>query len=268
MPDSILHTIDSTSLMNLDTLQLKDSLQRLDSLAVVDSLNNVIASTPTGMEGVLHPSSPAVESWVFVVMGVLSFFLVTGIIQSAGMFVQNFKSFFSRKDPVNLIINPTANIAQFQLFITIFTICVFALLTYEVNFHTPDKFSLFKFGIFCAIFVGFYILKHVLFEMVGNTFFNSRTTKNYKTMYFSMLNLLAVFLFPILILYTYQPENWQYPLEIATLILIGIFYIVLIIKLFQIFYVKPLALFYIFLYLCTLEILPILILIRVCEKFI
>lgn len=267
MPDSILHNIDSTSLMNPDTLQMKDSLLQLDSLVVVDSLKSVIVTPPTGMDGILHPSSPGVESWVFVVIGVLTFFLVTGIIQSAGMFVQNFKSFFSRKDPVNPIINPTANIVQFQLFITVFTVCVFALLTYEMTFDASDKFILSKFGIFCAIFVGFYMLKHVLFEIVGNTFFNSRTTKNYKSMYFSMLNLLAVFLFPILILYTYQPENWQYPLEIATLILIGIFYIVLIIKLFQIFYVKPLALFYIFLYLCTLEILPNLILIRICEKF-
>ena len=101
MPDSILHNIDSTSLMNPDTLQMKDSLLQLDSLVVVDSLKSVIVTPPTGMDGILHPSSPGVESWVFVVIGVLTFFLVTGIIQSAGIFVQNFKSFFSRKDPVN-----------------------------------------------------------------------------------------------------------------------------------------------------------------------
>ena len=72
-----------------------------------------------------------------------------------------------------------------------------------------------------------------------------------------------MFLFPILILYTYQPENWQYPLEMATLILIGIFYIVLIIKLFQIFFHKSIVSFYLMLYLCTLEILPLIILFQV-----
>lgn len=267
MPDSLLHTADSLNLLKADSLQITDSLQ-MDSLAVADSLKAILPTPPAGMEGILHPSLPGYESWVFVVIGVLTFFLIMGIIESVGTFRRNFKLFFSRKEPSNLMVDSTANIARFQLFITLFSICVFALLAYEVAFETPGKFELKKFGVFCAIFGGFYILKHILFEMVGNTFFTNRTTKDYKSMYFSMLSLLAIFLFPILILYTYQPENWKYPLEIAGLILIGMFYIILIIKLFQIFYSKFLALFYIFLYLCMLEILPILFLIRVCEKFI
>lgn len=266
MPDTLTTNIDSLSRIKQDSLLMLDSL-RSDSLAVADSLKMALPVPPSGMEGILHPSSPSYESWVFVVLGVLTFFLVTGIIQSAGMLVQNFKSFFSRKDLVNLIVNPTANIAQFQLFITIFTLCVFALLAYEIAYQFPEKFKLATFGIFSLIFLGYYILKHILFEMVGNTFFDRKTTKSYKNMYFGMLNVLAIFLFPVLIFYTYQPESWYQPLIISAIVLVGIFYIILIIKLFQIFYIKLLAFFYIFLYLCTLEILPILILIRACEEF-
>lgn len=267
MPDSLINITDSLNLSKVDSLQGTDSLQ-MDSLAVMDSLKTALPTLPSGMDGILHPSLPSYEAWVFIVIGILAFFFIMGMSQSIGTFKQNFKLFISRREPGNLMVDPTANIAQYQLFIPIFSICVFALLTYEIVFQAPGNFELSKFGVFCAIFGGFYMLKYILFEMVGNTFFTRRTTKDYKSMYFSMLGLLAVFLFPILILYTYQPENWKYSLEIAGLILIGIFYIILIIKLFQIFYSKFLALFYIFLYLCMLEILPILLLIRVCEKFI
>ncbi len=264
MPDSILHKVDSLSQMRLDSLQLTDSLQT-DSLAI-DSLKMII-TPPSGMEGIIHPSTPGNETWVFIVIGVLFLFLVTGIIQSAGTLAQNFKSFFSRKDPVNLIVNPTVNFAQFQLFITLFTVCVFALTTYEYAFQPQSQFQFVRFAIFCGLFVGYYALKHILFEFVGNTFFDIKITRSYKNMYFSMLNVVAILFFPIVILYTYQPLSWRQPLIFAALGIVCIFYIVLIIKLFQIFYTKPLALFYIFLYLCTLEILPVLILIQAFERF-
>lgn len=263
MQDSILHKADSLN-QGLDSLQFN---LPADTLAVADSLKMII-SPPLGMEGIIHPWSPGNETWVFIVIGVLFFFLVTGIIQSAGTFIQKFQSFFSKKDSVNLIVNPTTNIAQFQLFITLFTICVFALTAHEFTYQAQYPFRFVDFSLFCGLFLGFYALKHILFEMVGNTFFDHKITKSYKSMYFSLFNIVAILLFPILILFTYQPVSWHQPLIITALSVLGLFYIVLIIKLFQIFYTKPLALFYIFLYLCTLEILPILILIRASEKFI
>ena len=268
MPDSLLYIIDTTDAVKPDTLLLNDSLLRADSLAVADSLNLIIPAPPVRMEGILHLSSPGGESWVFIMIGILSFFLIAGLMQSAGMAVQNLRFFLSRRESMELISGHAPNVAQYRLFSTIFAVCVFALLVYEMAFQVPEKFEFLTFGILCVIFAGYYLLKYTLFEIIGNTFFDGRTTKNYKSMYFGMLNLLAVFLFPILVLYTYQPESWKTSLETVVFILVGVFYIALIIKLFQIFYSKPLALFYIFLYLCTLEILPILILIRVCEKFI
>lgn len=269
MPDSLSHIIDTLSILKPDTLLLNDSLLRADSLAVVDSLKLAIPATPpSGLEGVLSPSTPGSEPWVFIVLLGLFFLLAIGLIQSGKSFMQIFKSYFSRKAMENQLIYPVTNIAHSQWLITVFAICVFALLTYEITFLLPGKFQLLKFGTYCVIFAGFYILKLLLFEMVGNTFFDKKTTKNYKNLYTGIVNILAVLLYPILILYTYQPESWRTPLLISALMLSALFYIMLIVKLFQIFYSKPLALFYIFLYLCTLEILPILLLIRACEKFV
>lgn len=266
MPDSILNTMDTISQLRPDSL-LTDSL-RADSVSVVDSLILTLNSQPTGMEGILHPSYPGNEPWVFIVIAVLFFFLVTGIIQSAGTFIQNFKSFFSRKNAVEIIARPTANIAQFQLFITIFSVCVFALSMHEILVTFPEKFQLITFAVSVGVVGGYYLLKYILFEIIGNTFFDVKTTKNYKNMYFSLMNLVAILLFPILILYTFQPISWQKPLIIAGIVVVTLALLALIIKLFQIFYTKPLALFYIFLYLCTLEILPLSVLILLSEKFI
>lgn len=269
MPDSLLNTVDSLSRLKLDSTLLKDSVLSVDSVSVGDSLTGVaVVPPPVGMEGILHPSYPGNEPWVFVVITILFFFLVTGIIQSAGVFLQNIKSFFSRKSAVEIIAKPTANIAQFQLFITLFSISVFALFVHELRVTFPEKFHFTTFIIAFGLVAGYYIFKHLLFEIVGNTFFDSKVTKNYKNMYFSLMSLVAILIFPILILFTFQPESWQKPLLIAALIVICLGLLILILKLFQIFYTKPLALFYIFLYLCTLEILPLFVLILLSEKFI
>lgn len=256
MRDTLIHTIDSVG-----------SAYSPDSLAITDTLTAVKVVLPSGMEGIIHPSTPAHENWIFLVIAVLFFLLVLGIVQSAGVFTQSFKAFFSRKDSANLI-SPTANVVQFQLFITLFSIFVFALAGYELIFNHVERFQFKTFLFLSGAVACFYILKHLLFEIVGHTFFDSKVTRSFKNLYFGLLSSLAILLFPILILYTYQPASWHTPLVSLSLILVLLFYTTLIIKIFQIFYTKPVTLFYIFLYLCMLELLPILTLFRVCEEFI
>lgn len=254
--------VRSTHSFANDSTVFNDSLAASDSARNADALSTT--NTIVGMDGIPHPSLPATESWTFMVIMILFLFLVAGILQSAESFTRNFKSFFSKKDPVKLIESPTSNSAQYQIFITLFSIIVFAFSTYLYLYKMQGNFDIRGFGVLLLVFVGVYLLKNLLFEVVGNTFFNQHTTRMYKSMYFSMTNVLAILIFPLTILYIYQPVSWQTPLIVAVLVLVGMFYIILIIKLFQIFYTKFLVLFYIFLYLCTLEILPILILIRVC----
>ena len=262
MKDSIQYTNDSVSRLNVDSVLSMDSLnQAADSLLHVDS-TRVAATLPSGFEGILHPSAPSTESWVFIAIILLFLLLVSGIVRSAGEFFQNIKAFFSKKESVSLLLTPTVNIAQFHIFITLFSISVIALFVYELFFSEVVRFEIKTFVLLFGITAGYYILKHILFDIAGYTFFNRKITKTYKKMYFSLINVLTVALFPVLILYTYQPLSWQESLEIITACLAAIFYMFLIMKLFQIFYSKPLDLFYIILYLCTLEIIPILVLFR------
>ncbi|HHT23498.1 MAG TPA: DUF4271 domain-containing protein [Bacteroidales bacterium] len=268
MPDSISHNLDSVSLLTSDSLSVLDSLNNAITLPLQDSVATISAQVITRMEGVIAASNPGNENWVFIVIAVLFAFLTTGIILSAGTFFANFKLFFTRKENSDLLTHPTASIFQFHILITVFTIAVFALFGYLLVFHPPAKFSFQTYLLVCVVVTAFFIIKHILFDIVGNTFFGQKITRGYKVLYFNLVHALAILIFPITILYSYQPISWQIPLIFTAFSLFALFYILLIIKLFQNFYTKLIALFYIFLYLCTLEILPILLLIRVSQKFI
>lgn len=259
MQDSIYHTIDSVNHTRVDSAFLSDSIHRADSLSLIDSVK-MDAPVFSGFEGILHPSSPSSESWVFIILVLLFLLLVIGIIRSAGEFFQNIKIFSQKKEPVNIIQTETVNFAQFQIIITIFTISVFTLTVYEVFFISSSGFHLKTFGLLSGITAGYYLLKRILINMIGYTFFKKKITNIYNKMYFNLMNVLAVVLFPVLVLFTYQPGSWHQPLLISMAGLTGIFYIFLIVKLFQVFYSRILDLFYIFLYLCTLEIIPLLLL--------
>lgn len=266
MRDSLIHTIDSIGKLKPDSL-MTDSLLHADSLKLADTLKTIVPPAPTGMQGIIAPSFPANENWVFVVLVVIFGFLAIGMVQSEGTFFQNFKSYFSKKETVDLLVKPTANIYQFQFLITLFTIAVFALMTYELRYQKSEGFNYIHIGRYIAIFSAYYLAKHLLFEIIGNTFFGIKLTRNYKNLYFSLMNVLALLIFPLLVLYTYQSTEWKEPIAVLSLIIVVLFYIVLIIKIFQIFYSKPLALFYIFLYLCTLEIIPVFALLQAIEDF-
>lgn len=262
MTDSITHTIDTINQLKADSVLLSDSIHQVDSLARLDSIK-IAANIPSGFEGIQHPSIPATESWVFIILTALFLLLVFGIVRSAGEFIQSFKTFFSKREPVNFLPSPTVNIVQFQISITVFTISILALTIDEMYFDLSGQFNFWIFALLFGVTAAFYILKHMLFNIVGYTFFNGKITREYKSTYFSLLNGFTVLIFPILVLYTFQSVNWHQTLAIITVCMIVIFYILLIIKIFHIFYSKPLDLFYIFLYLCTLEIIPVLVLFRV-----
>lgn len=261
MQDSINSIVDSVSSIKVDSAALADGLTRADSIARADSIQSLV-QLPSGMEGIPHLSSPATEIWTFAVLILLFLFFILAIRNSEGEFIQNIKNFFRKKEAVNLIQTPNANIFQFQIYITLFSIGTFSIFIYELMSNPAKEFSFKTYLFFLLATAVFYIVKYLLFEIVGNTFFNKIVTQSYKNMYFSLLSVFAVIIYFVTILYTFEPVSWKYPLVIFSLCMAGIMIIFLIIKIFQIFYSKFIGLLYIFLYLCTLEIIPLLLLFR------
>jgi hypothetical protein len=109
----------------------------------------------------------------------------------------------------------------------------------------------------------FFGIKSVLFNVIGYVFLTPSSQKLARESYSNIVSVLGVSLFPFLILQIYIPSYLYNAIEIISLIICMAACILVIIKLFQIFFHKIVASFYILLYLCTLEILPSIILYRV-----
>ena len=132
-----------------------------------------------------------------------------------------------------------------------------------IIFKSATPFSIKTYSYFFLLTGLFFGLKSLIFDIIGYVFLTPLSLKMAKESYFNILTILGTALFPILIFLIYIPYNlYQIAESISLFICIGAC-ILVIIKLFQIFLHKIVASFYILLYLCTLEILPLIILYRV-----
>ncbi|HEY6914801.1 MAG TPA: DUF4271 domain-containing protein [Paludibacter sp.] len=263
-PDSLARL---DSLARVDSIATADSLARIDSLHMVDSIRNVIRLT-RGFVGTPHPSLPQTENWVFIVLVALFFLLVFSISRSGSLISETAKNFFQVKERSSIFNKATVNDFQIRLFIIIFAISVISLCSYYFLHKPGTEFSILKFGLILAITFAFFGLKSLLFDLLGYVFLDPSSLKMAKDSYFNILSLLGMILFPLLIIHIYVPYEIHSTTEIIGLIICVLSYILIIFKLFQIFFHKIVASFYILLYLCTLEFLPLIALYQVYQLII
>lgn len=268
--DSIQLLGDSTknlvadSLARVDSLTRVDSLATVDSLRVVDSIRTVIRLT-RGFIGTSHPSFAQTENWVFIVLLALFFLLVFSISRSGSLISETFKNFFQVKERSSIFSRATVNDFQIRLFIIIFSIGVFSLYSYYLLQSAGTDFSFLKFSFVLVATFTFFGLKSLLFDLLGYVFLDSGSLKMAKEGYFNILSLLGIVLFPLLVIQIYIPYNLHNSTEIISLSMCILAYILVVFKLFQIFFHKIVASFYILLYLCTLEFLPLIALYQVYQ---
>ena len=253
---------DTIHALNDSVKVLPDSLARLDSLATVDSLNVVdslkaIALIPRGFVGIPHPSLPQNESWVFAILFLLFFLCAYAISQSTGYISETVKTFFQVKERSSIFSKATVNDFRFKLFINIFSIGVISLYVYLILFKGGGRFEIKEYGYSLLLTTLFLILKLLLFNIIGYVFLSPASLKMAKDSYFNILSFLGMVLYPLLVLQIYIPNSYSNIIEIMSLIACIVACILIIIKLFQIFFKKTVASFYILLYLCTLEFLPL-----------
>jgi hypothetical protein len=261
---------DTIQTLNDSVKVLPDSLARLDSLAVADSIHRAdslraVALIPKGFIGIPHPSLPQTESWVFAVLFILFFVLVYAISQSSGFITETVKTFFQVKERSSIFSKATVNDFRFKFFINIFSIGVLSLYAYLILFKGNDQFEIKEYGYFFGLICLFLMLKLFVFNVLGYVFLTPLSLKMAKDSYFNVISFLGVVLYPLMILQIYIPNSYYRIIEIMSLIACIVACILVIIKLFQIFFQKTVASFYILLYLCTLEILPLIALYQVCK---
>lgn len=244
------------SLARLDSLARVDSLATADSLHVVDSIRTVIRLT-RGFVGTPHPSLAANEAWVFIVLLSLFFFLVVSISRSGSLITETVKNFFQTKERSSIFSKATVNDFQIKLFLVIFSIGVLSLYAYYLLHKPGTEFSIFKYGLILLITFAFFGLKSLIFSFLGYIFLDQGSIKMAKEGYFNIVSLIGMLLFPLLVFQIYTPFNILVISQLIGIIVGIIGYSIVIFKLFQIFFHKIVVTFYILLYLCTLEFLPL-----------
>ncbi|MBP1676708.1 MAG: hypothetical protein H6Q20_1267 [Bacteroidetes bacterium] len=254
--DSLTHITD-TATLNPDSLH-QDSLLRADSVKIVT--DTVITYVPKGYKGINHPSVPASEDWVFGVLMALFMILVLSLARSTAWLSESITNFFHVKERSSIFSKTTLNNSGSRFLLHVFSVGVLSLYAYYYLFDAADGYHFKTYLIYLAITSAFFIFKYLLSRILGYVFLDNLSLKLALESYSNVIFYLSISLYPTLLLQIYGFE-WinPYTLTIA-LILCLIACILIIIKLFQIFFRKFVASFYILLYLCTLEILPLILL--------
>lgn len=226
------------------------------------SLQNTTNVTLLEMRDFFITSQPINEEWLFFVYLTCFFLFLFLKRQYQGRLFENIRYFLSsRKQQTQSFFTEQIKSFWFRILMPIFTIAVFSVAIYLFLYEPPKTFSLLTYGYLCIVTSLFFLFKRLVFSLLGYVFFDNKQTHYYQQIYFRLFFLLIVILFPILFFYTYQTI---FSLNLYSILVITVlsFYIVLIIKLFQMFFYKSIAYLYIILYLCTLEIMPLFLLFR------
>jgi hypothetical protein len=255
-----IKAVIADSLQN-DSTALVDSLQKKDSLS--QHIDTVIEVIEKRFDGILHPSFPQTENWVFVVLLVLFLLLMYSIVRSHGWLLESIRTFFQVKERSSIFSTAAVNNFQSKALLQIFSTGVLSLYVYLAFWTPPAAFSVVIWLKFLVVTAVFLFLKYVSFRLLGYVFFDNKTMKHAETAYFNILFYLGIVIFPLLILEVYTSSVIQSFIPLVVLFVSILGAILVIIKLFQIFFHKIVAIFYILLYLCTLEILPLIILFSV-----
>jgi hypothetical protein len=244
------------SIHKADSVFRADSIQRVDSIKKIKAKKTVIV-VPTGKPGQPLPSSPKSESWVFGYILILFALFIWSTSRSGSFIFESVKNYFQPKKRSSIFSKSTVFDSRYRSFFVLFAIGAISLYIYfllyvpEKNFTFPTFIKIFG---LTAIFV---FVKSLFIDLIGYVFLDKSTTKIAKESYFDVISFLGITLFPLLIIQIYSFRA-VYPIAgIASLLLCIIAVNMIIIKIFRIFFRKIISFFYIMLYLCTLEILPL-----------
>jgi len=131
---------------------------------------------------------------------------------------------------------------------------------YGITFPVSD---FLKFLICFGAILVFFLLKSSLYSLLGFVNESHEETSEYLFHMRNYNKVLAIFLFPVVCLVAWTPfvEVWYFLL--AGLVMTFIFYLFTLNRGIKILMKKQFSVFYLFLYLCTLEFLPILLFLKV-----
>ena len=232
--------------LNLDTISNPDTI-----------IQSVIPVSKVRFEGVPIPQLPNNESWVFVIVLVLFILFIFSLNRSYSWIVDSLNNITKVKTRSSIFSKTTAEEYQSRFLLTIFSIGVLSLFVY-LNFFPLITLNLKVYSLLFICSLIFLFFKQILSKIIAFTFIDKQLYKISSEYFHITLSFLGILLYPLLILKIYHYHGIdEQVFDILAIIFTLSAFIFLTIKFFQIFYRKILDFFHILLYLCTLEILPL-----------
>jgi hypothetical protein len=239
---------------------------------VTDSLYEVLINPlafpekPPGYRYEAKPKNQFVQNWSIILL-VLLFIILASIRTSSEKYLEQlFQSLFNQSTANRLFRDKVSNLLHVSFRLDTFFILVFGLFIFQAVLYflqpEPDT-SLIIYGISVAAFFIYVVLKFTLYRLSGFIFNVSAETQEYIFYAKSVNRILGLILFPITVsLFFIKGIYAEYLLITGCLIFI-IVNIINILRCMKVIAQKVFSIYYMILYLCTLEILPLLLMCRI-----
>ncbi|MDX2445326.1 MAG: DUF4271 domain-containing protein [Bacteroidales bacterium] len=117
--------------------------------------------------------------------------------------------------------------------------------------------------ILVGVFILWYFIKFIVLQLIGYISFSQKLFSEYFFSFSLSVKNIALFLIPVSIFEAYIDTGMNHLFIYLGLVIIGLVYLLRVFRLLYLFLIKRFSVLYGILYLCALEILPILILIRI-----
>lgn len=187
--------------------------------------------------------------------------LTVSVVRSQRFITRQLKDFFHTSYNDTDISETSAEV-RFQLFLVVLSCLLLAVTTYQLTTHyIADTFvidsNLALVAIFFMVFVGYQMVKMIIYQLVNTIFFGIQMSRRWSKLYLFINALEGVMLFPATLVFIYfeiEPGKYIYLFSFFVILAkILTFY-----KCFDTFFRQSGGFLQSFLYFCTLEIIPLL----------
>ncbi len=215
-----------------------------------------------GVAGDPVPYSAHADNTITTLLLVCFVLSVVSFSNAMHFIVRQAKSFFYSHYDGEADITETAVELRFQLYLIAVTSFLLSLLYYSYTLDRyGDTFILssqyYLIAIYLGLILSYFMLKALCYMLVGSIFFGSKRNIQWLKVFLFVTSVEGVLLFPLVLLWVYFDLSMQSAV-IYFVIVLGIVKFLTIYKEYLIFFRRNVVKLQIFLYFCTLEIVPLL----------
>ena len=263
--DSILTLSDSAqlvmdSLLHRDSVHIADSIARVDSIARADS---IALHAFKGYDGAIAIGAPSDQNWVFLVLLFMFGVFVVSFLRAISSPLNIFTTYFNSKDRGSIFHKTSIDNIDQKFYFFVLSVTSISLFSY-LAFHQQGKaFSFFVYVQFVVVVLLFFLIKYIFTKLITYIFLDNGIVKSLLDNYLNVVSFVSILFYPIMLFQLYAKDVSSELIPVSGLIIMALGLILLAVKLIQIFLHKLVDSLYLLLYLCTLEILPVIIVIQV-----